>query len=67
MTPIDSTNDQNTVRRVILDYMHTLTIKLHINEKLKTVLSSLLCKNHLRNLEGRNLNLLGKECIVWQM
>ena len=63
MTP----NDQNTVRRVILDYMHTLTIKLHINEKLKTVLSSLLCKNHLRNLEGRNLNLLGKECIVWQM
>ena len=67
MTPIDSTNDQNTVRRAILDYMHTLTIKLHINEKLKTVLSSLLCKNHLRNLEGRNLNLLGKECIVWQM
>ena len=33
MTPIDSTNDQNTVRRVIYGYSYTLTIKIRIKEK----------------------------------
>ena len=33
MTPIDSTNYQNTVRRVIYDYSYTLTMKIRIKEK----------------------------------
>ena len=33
MTPIDSTNDQNTMRRVIYGYIYTLRIKIPIKEK----------------------------------
>ena len=33
--------------------------------KLETTLSSPLYKKHFRNLEARNLSLLGIECIVW--
>ena len=33
MTPIDSTNDQNTVRRVIYGFMYTLMTKIRIKEK----------------------------------
>ena len=32
-TPIDSANDENTMRRVILGYIYTLTIKIPIKEK----------------------------------
>ena len=33
MTPVDSTNDQNPVRRVVEGYIYTLTIKIRIKEK----------------------------------
>ena len=33
MTPIDSTNDQNTMRRATQGYIYTLTTKIRINEK----------------------------------
>ena len=33
MIPIDSTNDQNTMRRVIEGYIYTLTTKISIKEK----------------------------------
>ena len=33
MTTTDSTNYQNTMRRVIYGYIYTLTIKIHIKEK----------------------------------
>ena len=41
MIPIDSTNDQNAMRRVISGYMHTLTVKIRIKEKNETALSFL--------------------------
>ena len=33
MTTIDSTNDQNTMCRVIYGYIYTLRIKIRITEK----------------------------------
>ena len=33
MIPIDSTNDQNTMHRVIKGYIYTLTINICIKEK----------------------------------
>ena len=33
MTPIHSTKDQNTLRRIIQGYIYTLAIKIHIKEK----------------------------------
>ena len=33
MTPIDSTNDQNTMRKIIYGYIHILTIKVRIKDK----------------------------------
>ena len=32
LSHIDSTNDQNTMRRLILGYIYTLTIKIHIKK-----------------------------------
>ena len=34
-------------------------------KKLETALSSVLYQKHLQNFEGRDLNLLGKEYLVW--
>ena len=33
MAPTDSANDQNTIRRVLLGYIRTLSIKIRIKEK----------------------------------
>ena len=42
MAPIDSTNDQNAMRKITYSYIYTLTIKIRIIEKLETALSSML-------------------------
>ena len=33
MTPVDFTDDENTMSRVMLGYIYTFMIKIHINEK----------------------------------
>ena len=43
-------NDQNTMCRV------NLTLHLQINDE---------SMHQRKNLEGKHLNLLGKQCIVW--
>ena len=47
MTPIDSINEEITMRRVIQGYM--IMIKIRIEEKLETALSSLLYQKLLHN------------------
>ena len=47
MTPIGFTNDQNIMRRVLWGCIFTLKIEIHINVKLETFLSSLLCKKKI--------------------
>ena len=47
MTPIDSINKEITMRRVIQGYM--IMIKIRIEEKLETALSSLLYQKLLHN------------------
>lgn len=37
LIPFDSTNDQNSMRRVTSGYIYTLKIQLDIKEKLETV------------------------------
>lgn len=34
-------------------------------DNIKTLFSSLLYKERLRNLVGRGLHVIGKECIIW--
>ena len=41
MTPIDSPNDQNTMRRVIESYIYILMIKYASKKKFETALSLL--------------------------
>ena len=36
-----------------------------LKQRLEAALSSLRYWKHIRNLEGRDLNLLGNECKVW--
>ena len=62
MAPIDFTNDQNTMRGVILGYIYTLNIKCASRITLETLLCSLSYEIPLRNLVGRGLHLSRKEC-----
>ena len=65
MTAIDSTYDECTMCIVIEGYIYILTIKMLIKEKTRNCLILTVLKKHFRNLEGRDLNLLGKKYIVW--
>ena len=44
-----------------------LRLNYALKKRLETALSSLLYEKHFQNLEGRDLNLLGNESIVWKM
>ena len=59
-TPIDFTDDQNNVRKVIWGYIYTLTIRIRIKDETLKFFTSLLYKQPLRNVMGRVLHLLGK-------
>ena len=65
MTPIDSTNDQSICTELFKATFTHLRSSYTSKKKLETVLFSLLYWKHFRNLEGRELKLLGNECIVW--
>ena len=65
MTPIDSTKDQNICVELFKATFTHKRSSYASKEKLETALSSLLYQKHLRNLEGRELNILKNEYIVW--
>ena len=66
MTPIDSTNDQNTLSVELFKAAFTHNDQnTHQKRKLETALSSLLYFIHLGSLESRDLNMLEREYIVW--
>ena len=45
--------------------MYTLTIKIRIKENILDCLIFTVIVKDLGNLELRDLNLLGKECMLW--
>ena len=65
IAPIDSSNDQNICVEFFMVTFTHLRLNYALKKKLETALSSLLYEKHFQNLEGRDLNLLGSECIVW--
>ena len=62
MTPTDSTNDENTMRSTML-HQQLNDQKTHQIKNLKLAYLPLYYK-HLRNMDGRDLNLLRIEAIV---
>ena len=64
MTPMDSTNDPNICVELFKATFTHWRSNYASKKKFGTALDSLLFYKHFRNLEGRNLNLLGNEYIV---
>ena len=65
MALIDVTNDQNTCVELFKATFTHQQSNYASNKKLETALSSLLYEKNLRILEGRDLNILENECILW--